>query len=175
MKRRKVKAVTTIKAKSSAKVNEVKTIEKTLTGFRIEGEKQVDPRIESETTVTLPLRFTAMFNISILTIFIFKNFVSISNLIVSDLSDHPFQTFTVGELSDCKTFCLSRQTASIQAETLVKTLANSDSRRLFKIPETRPDLRNKNLSRNPFVPSHTQAEPGNLKPIFTMTHSYATT
>ncbi len=159
MKRRKVKALTMIKDKSTAKVNEVKTIEKTLTGFRIEGEKQVDPRIESETTATLPLCFTAMFNFSIfihkLTIFIFKNFISISNLIVSDLSDHPFQTFTVGELRDCKTFCLSRQTASIQAETLVKTLANSDSRRLFKIPETRPDLRDKNLSRNPFVPNHT--------------------
>jgi hypothetical protein len=159
MKRRKVKTLTTIKAKSTAKVNEGKAIEKTLTGFRIEGVKLVDPRIESETTVTLPSRFTAMCNISIffyiLTIFIFKNFISISNLIVSDLSDHPFQTFTVGELGDCKMFCLSRQTASIQAETLVKTLANSDSRRLFKIPETRPELRDKNLSRNPFVPSHT--------------------
>ncbi len=149
MKKRKVKALMMIKAKSTAKVNEVKAIEKTLTGFRI----------ESETTVTLPSRFTAMFNISILiyilTIFIFKNLISISNLIVSDLSDHPFQTFTVGELSDCKTFCLSQQTASIQAETLVNTLANSDSRRLFKIPGTRPDLRDKNLSRNPCVPSHT--------------------
>jgi hypothetical protein len=159
MKMRKVKALTTIKAKSTATVNEVKAIERTLTGFRIEGEKQVDPRIESETTVTLPSRFTAMFNISIfiyiLTIFIFKNFISNSNLIISDPSDHPFQTFTVEELSECKTFCLSRQTASIQAETLVKTLANSDSRRLFKIPETRPDLRDKSLSRNPFVPSHT--------------------
>jgi hypothetical protein len=128
MKRRKVKALTTIKAKSTAKVNEGKAIEKTLTGFRIEGEKLVDPKIESETTVTLPSRFTAMCNIPIFiyisTIFIFKNFISI----VSDLSDHPFQTFTVGELSDCKMFCLSRQTASIQAETLVKTLANSDSR-----------------------------------------------
>jgi hypothetical protein len=158
MKRRKVKALTTIKAKSTAKVNEGKAIEKTLTGFRIEGEKLVNPKIESETTVTLPSRFTAMCNIPIFiyisTIFIFKNFISISNSIVYDPSDHPFQTFTIGELSDCKTFCLSRQTASIQAETLVKTLANSDSRRLFKVPETRPDLHYRNLSRNPLVPSH---------------------
>jgi hypothetical protein len=126
MKRRKVNALTMIKAKSTAKVNEVKAIKKTLTGFRVEGEKQVDPRIESETTVTLPSHFTAMFNISIficlLTIFIFKNFISISHLIISD------QIFTVGELGDCKTFCLSQQTAAIQADTLVKTLANSDSR-----------------------------------------------
>jgi hypothetical protein len=35
MKMRKVKALTTLKAKSTAKVNEVKAIEKTLTGFRI--------------------------------------------------------------------------------------------------------------------------------------------
>jgi hypothetical protein len=132
MKRRKVKALKTTKALSTAKVNEVKDIEKTLTGFRVEGEKQVDPRIESETTIALSSCFTTMFRIPIfiyiLTIFIFKNFISISNLIVSDLLDHLFQVSTVGEFSDCKTLCLSRQAASIQAETLVKTLANSDSR-----------------------------------------------
>ena len=159
MKVREEEALTKLKGKVTTKVNEGKAIEKTLTGPRIKGKKQLSQKIGSEPTSTLPSHFTAMFNISIfiyiLTIFIFKNFISISNLIVSDPSDHPFQTFTVGELSDCKTFCLSRQTASIQAETLVKTLANSDSRRLFKIPETRPDLRNKNLSRNHFIPSHT--------------------
>jgi hypothetical protein len=148
---RKEEALTKIKTKVTAKVNEVKAIEKTLTGPRIKGKKQLNQKIGSEPTSTLPSRFTAMFNISI---FSFKNFISISNLIVSDPLDHPLQTFTVGELSDCKTFYLSRPTASIQAETLVKTLANSDSGRLFKIPETRPDLRDKNLSRNPFVPSH---------------------
>ncbi len=141
------------------KVNKVKATENTLTGPRIKRKKQLNQKIGSEPTSTLLSRFTALFNsfifIYILIIFIFKNVISISNLIVSDPSDHPFQTFHVGELSDCKTFCLSRQTTSIQAETLVKTLANSDSRRLFKIPETRPDLRDKNLSRNTFVPSHT--------------------
>jgi hypothetical protein len=35
----KVKALTTIKAKSTAKVNEVKALGKTLIGFRIEGKK----------------------------------------------------------------------------------------------------------------------------------------
>jgi hypothetical protein len=99
-----------------------------------------------------------MFNISIFiyifNIFIFKNFISISNSIVADLSDHQFQTFIVGELSDCKTFCLSRQTASVQAETLIKTLANPASRRLFKVPDTWPDLQYRNPFQNPLVPSH---------------------
>ncbi len=154
---RKEEALTKIRAKSTAKVNKVKAIEKTLTGFRIEGEKQLNQRIGSEPTVTLLPRFTTMFyilsHISITsTIFIF-NFMSKS--VRSDLLDHHFQTFTAGNLSDCKTLCLSRQTALVQAtKTLVKMLANSDSRRLFNVPETRPDLHYRNLSRNSFVPSH---------------------
>jgi hypothetical protein len=154
-------ALTMIRAELTAKVNEVKAIEKTLTGPKIEGEKQLNKKIGSEPTVTLPPRFTTMFNISIsiyisiiFTIFIFKNFIPISESIVSDPFDHHSQTFTTGDLSDCKTFCLPRQTASVQAETLVKTLANSDSRRPFKVPETWPELHYRNLSRNPFVPSH---------------------
>jgi hypothetical protein len=107
-------ALTKKRTKITAKVNEVTAIEKTLTGSRIEREKQLNERIGSESTITLPSRFTAMFNISIFiyvslifTIFIFKNFISISNSTVSDPLDHHFQTFTVGELSDCKTLCLS--------------------------------------------------------------------
>jgi hypothetical protein len=137
-------ALTKMKAKLTAKVNEVKAIEKTPTGSRIERKKQLKEKIGSDPTSTLPSRFTAMCNISIFiyifTIFIFKNFISIANSTVSDLSDHQFQTFTVEELSDCKMFGLSQQTASVQAETLIKTLANPDSRRLFKVPDTRPDL-----------------------------------
>ncbi len=170
-------ALTKIKAKLTAKVNEVKALEKTLTGSRIEREKQLNGKIRSEPTITLPSRFTAMFNISIFiyifTIFIF-NFISISNSIISDLSDHQFQTFTVGELRDCKTLWLSQQTASDQAENLVTTLANSDSRRLFKLPETRPDTETY-LETLLFQSTYPQVEPGNLKPIFTMTHSYSTT
>ncbi len=99
--------------------------------------------------------FNILSHISITsTIFIF-NFMSMSKSVRSDLLDHHFQTFTAGNLSDCKTLCLPRQTASVQAtKTLVETLANSDSRRLFNVPETRPDLHYRKLSRNPFVPSH---------------------
>jgi hypothetical protein len=152
---RKEKALTKIKAKSTAKVNEVKAIEKTLTGFRIEGEKQLDQRIGSETTVTLLPRFTTMFNILNHISMVILNFMSVSKSVRSDLLDHHVHPFIIGNLSDCKTLCLSQQTASVQAtKTLVKTLANSDSRRLFKVPETQPNLHDKNLSRNPFVPSH---------------------
>jgi len=144
-------ALTKIRAELTAKVNEVKAIEKTLTGSKIEREKQLNKKIGSEPTITLPSRFTTMFNIFIFT---FNIFISTFNSFVSDPSDHHFQTFTVGNLSDCKMLCLPRQTASVQARTLVKTLANSDSRRLFKVPETRPDLHYRNLSRNPLVPSY---------------------
>jgi hypothetical protein len=127
-------ALTKIGAKMTAKVNEVKAIEKTLTGFRMEIEKQLNKKIGSEPTNTLPPHFTTMFNIPVFiyipitfTIFIFKNFISISNSVVSDPLDHHFKTFTIGDLSDCNMPCLSQQTASVQAETLVKALANSDS------------------------------------------------
>jgi hypothetical protein len=111
---RKEKAVTEIRAKMTAKVNEVKATGKTLTGFRIEIEKQLNKRIGSEPTITLPPHFTAIFKIPIfiyfsiiITIFIFKNFISIPNSVVSDPSDHDFQRFTIGDLSDCKLLCLS--------------------------------------------------------------------
>jgi hypothetical protein len=128
------KQLTKTKAKMAAKVNEVKAVEKTLIGFRMRIEEQLDKKIGSKSTITLPPPWATTFNISVLiyihiifTIFISKNCIPISNLIVSDPLDHPFQPFTVGDLSDCKMLCSSQQTASVQAENLVKVLANSDS------------------------------------------------
>jgi hypothetical protein len=46
----------TAKAKVTARVDEVKALEKTLEEFRVEKEKQVDKRIEAEAPVTLPPR-----------------------------------------------------------------------------------------------------------------------
>jgi hypothetical protein len=153
--------LTNTKAKVTAKVDEVKAIEKTLTGFRMEIEKQLDKKIGSESPVTVPPHFATTFNIPVLicihitfTIFIFNNFISISNPVVSDPSDHHFQTFTFGDFSDCKMLCLSQQTASFQAKTSIKAFANPYSLRLFKVPETRPDLHYRNLHRNPLVPNH---------------------
>jgi len=123
-------ASTKIKAKLTLKVNEVKAIGKTLTGSRIDRKKQLNEKTGSDPTSTLLSRLTALFNISIfIYIFLFSK-ISFQFPIQSyiNLSDHQFQTFTVSELSDCKPFCLSRQTAPVQAETLTKTLANPDSR-----------------------------------------------
>jgi hypothetical protein len=56
---RKEKAVTEIRAKMTAKVNEVEAIGTTLTGFRIEIEKQLNTRIGSDnhTSSTLHCHF----------------------------------------------------------------------------------------------------------------------
>jgi hypothetical protein len=148
----------TAKAKVTAKADEVKALGKTLKEFRVEKEKQVDTKIEAESPVTLPPHFATTFKISILTftifIFTFNFFISIFNPFVSDPLDHHFQTVTIGDLSDCKVPCLSRQTISAQTKNTVNALANPDSIRLFKVPETQPDPRSGNLPRNLLVPKH---------------------
>ncbi len=53
----------TTKAKMTAKADEVKAIERTLEEFRVEKEKQVDKKIETEASVTLPPHFATMFNV----------------------------------------------------------------------------------------------------------------
>jgi hypothetical protein len=126
---RKVTALTKIKAKPTAKVNEVKAIEKTLTRFRIDGEKQVDNKIGPDTTVTLLSRFPTMFNIFSHNPIVIFHFMSIFKSVRSDLLNHPVRPFTIETLSDCRTICVSPQTASVQATTIiVKTLAKPDSR-----------------------------------------------
>jgi hypothetical protein len=59
------------KAKVTAKADEVKAIEKTLEEFRVEKEKQVDKKIEIETSVTFPPHFATTSNISIFDIYHF--------------------------------------------------------------------------------------------------------
>jgi hypothetical protein len=145
-------------AKIIARDDEVKAIEKTVEEFRARKEKQIDKRIETKASMTLPHPFATISHISILTftsfICTFNIFISIFSLLVADLLDHHFQTFIIGNLSDCKLQQLSRQTASIQADTVVKTLANADSIRTFKIPGNWPEVYYKNRSQNPLVPSH---------------------
>ncbi len=111
-----VTLLTNTRAKVTEEADEVKAIEKILTGFRMEIEKPLDKKIKSDPPATLPLHFATPFNISILigthitfTIFILTINISISifKSFVSDPSDHHFQTFTVGDLSDCKMLCLS--------------------------------------------------------------------
>ncbi len=139
----------TAKAKVTAKADEVKALERTLKEFRVENEKS---------PVTLPPHFATTFNISILTFtiftFTFNIFISIFNSFVADPLDHHFQTLPIGDLSNCKASGLSQQTISAQAETIVNALANPDSIRLFKVPETPPDPRSRNSHRNLLVPKH---------------------
>jgi hypothetical protein len=145
-------------AKIIARDDEVKAIEKTLKEFRARKEKQIDRKIETKASSTLPHPFATSFHISILTFTIlictFNIFISIFNSLVADPLDHYAQTFTIGDLSDCKLRHLSQQTASTQADAIVKTLANPDSIRPFKLPGTWPEVHYKSRPRNPLVPSH---------------------
>jgi uncharacterized protein YlxW (UPF0749 family) len=61
-----VTLVTSTKARTTAKADEVKAIEKTLTGFRMEIEKQLDKKTGSDSPVTLPLHFATPFDIFVL-------------------------------------------------------------------------------------------------------------
>ncbi len=183
MKVRNEEKPTKTKATMTAKVNEVKAIERTMTGFRKEIEKQLDTRIRSESTITLPPHFATTFYIPsliyihiIFTIFIFKNFISIFNPVVSDTVDHHFQPFTIGDLSNCKLLCLSRQTASVQAKTSVKHLQTLTPYDFSKLLKAWPDSRFRNLHWNPqFQTTYSQVKSGTLKTIFTMNHLFSTT
>ena len=114
------------KAKVTAKADEVKAIEKTLEEFRVEKDKQVDKKIETEASITLPPHFATTFNIFILTftIFIFTSNTFIFNPFVST---HHVQISTIGELSDYKAPYLSRPTNSAQTKATVNALASTDS------------------------------------------------
>jgi hypothetical protein len=164
-------------AKIIARDDEVKAIEKTVEEFRASKEKQIDRGIETKALITLPHPSATISYIPILTFTSFICiFISILNSFVADPLDHHFQTFTIGDLSDCKLRHLSRQTASIQADTVVKTLANPDSIRPFKIPGTWPDYIIKaDLGTHLFLATYSQAGSGNLKPSSTMIHLYLTT
>ena len=167
----------TVEAKIIARDDEVKAIEKTLEEFRARKEKQIDRKIETKASITLPHPFATTFHISILTftIFIctFNIFIAIFNSLVADPLDHHSQTFTIGDLSDCKSRHLPQQTASTQADTVVKTLANPDSIRPFKIPGNWSEVHYKSRSRNLLVSSHLL--PDRVRKSETQFHSYATT
>ena len=57
----------TVEAKIIARADEVKAIEKTLEEFRVGKEKQIDKKIETKASITLPHPFATTFHIFILT------------------------------------------------------------------------------------------------------------
>ncbi len=143
--------------------DKVKAIRKTQTEFRMEIGRQLDKRAGSDLPVTLPLHFATTFNITVLiricvtfTIFIliFNILILIFNPFLLGPLDHPFRTFTFGNLRDCEMLCSSQKTASSQAKTAVAAFATPDSIRPFRVPETRPNLLCRNLHRNTLVPKH---------------------
>jgi hypothetical protein len=147
------------KAKITAKADEVKAIGKTLKESRVTKEKQ----LKVASTDSLPPHFANTCNISSLSythiifsicIFTFDTLISMFSSFISDPLDHHFQTFTIGDLSDCKVLCLSQRITSVQAKATVKAFANPDPVRLFKVPQTRPDPCYRNLHWNPIVPKH---------------------
>ena len=104
----------TRKAKVTARADEVKAIEKTLEEFRVEKNKQIGKKIDTEASITLPPHFATTFTIFMLTftISIFTSNIFIFNPFVST---HHVQIFTLGDLSDGKAF-YSRPTNSAQAK-----------------------------------------------------------
>ena len=131
----------------------MKAIGKTLEEFRVGKDKQIDKKIETEASITLPPPFATTFNIFILTftILIFTSNIFNFNPFVS--TQH-VQILTIGDLSDYKALYLSRPTNSAQTKVTVKALANTDSVRFFKVPEKQPDPRFRNLHRNLLVPRY---------------------
>jgi len=164
----------TVKTKITARADEVKAMEKTLEEFRVGKDKQIDKKIETEASITLPPHFATTFNIFILTftIFIFTSNIFIFNPFVSA---HHVQIFTIGDLSDYKAPCLSRPTNSAQTKATVNALASTDSIRLFKVPESNLiHALETYTGTSLFQDTYSQVKSGNLKTIFTMTHSYST-
>jgi len=145
-------------AKIIARDDEVKAIGKTAQEFRASKEKQIDKGIEAKALITLPHPSATLFYIPILTFtsftFTFNIFISISNSCVTNLLDPYFQTLVIGDLSSCELRHLTHQTASNQADPVVKAAASTDSTRPFKIPKTWLDAHYKNRSQDPLVPGH---------------------
>jgi hypothetical protein len=145
--------IKTDETKIIARDDEVKAIKTNAEEFRARKDKQIDERIETEALITLPSPFATTFNIFILTftILIFSSNIFNFNPFVST---HHVQTFTIGDFSDYKVLHLSRLINSAHTKATTKALANTDSIRLFKIPEKPPDPRTRNLHRNLLVPRY---------------------
>ena len=123
--------------------------------FRASKEKQIDQGIETKALITIPHPYATISYISILTfISTFNLIISIFSSCIADLLDPHLKTLVIGDLSNCKLQHLTRPTASNQADTVVKSLANADSTRPFKIPGNWPEAHYKSRSQHPLVLSH---------------------
>ncbi len=124
--------IKTSEAKVIARDDEVKAIEKTIEEFRARKEKQIDRKIETKASITLPHPFATTSHIFILTFNI---------LFLYLIAIHLYQ-FTIYSYSEtsviAKHFIHDQQTQPKQKAT-AKALASTDTIRSFKVPEKPPD------------------------------------
>jgi len=142
----------TVEAKIIARADEVKAIEKTLEEFRVGKEKQIDKKIETKASITLPHPFATTFHIFILTF----NILILFPIFLISIHLYQFTMFKYSHLEIsvmAKHFIHGRQTQPRQKAT-TKALASTDSIRPFKVPEKPPDSRYRNLTRNLLVPKY---------------------
>ena len=142
--------IKTMEAKIIARDDEVKAIEKTLEEFRARKEKQIDRKIETKASITLPHPFATTFHIFILTfniLFLFPIFLIAIHLNQFTIYSH-LETSVIA-----KHFIHDRQTQPKQKAT-AKALASTDSIRPFKFPEKPPDSHHRNLPWNLLVPKY---------------------
>jgi hypothetical protein len=144
--------IKSVEAKIIARADEVKAIEKTLEEFRVGKEKQIDKKIETKASITLPHPFATTFHIFILTFTILILFpIFLISIQLYQLTMFKYSPLEISVMT--KHFILSRQTQPRQKAT-TKALASTDSIRPFKVPEKPPDLSYRNLPRNLLVPKY---------------------
>ena len=142
--------IKTVEAKIIARDDEVKAIEKTLEEFRARKEKQIDRKIETKASITLPHPFATTFHIFILTF----NILCLFPIFLIAIHLYQFTIYSHLETSViAKHFIHDRQTQPKQKAT-AKALASTDSIRPFKFPEKPPDSHHRNLPWNLLVPKY---------------------
>ena len=130
----------------------MKAIEKTLEECRVGKEKQIDKKIETKASITLPHPFATTFHIFILTF----NILILFPIFLIAIHLYQFTIFKYSHLEIsviAKHFIHGRQTQPRQKAT-AKALASTDSIRPFKVPEKPPDPCYRNLPRNLLVPKY---------------------
>jgi len=163
----------TVEAKIIARADEVKAIEKTLEEFRVGKEKQIGKKIETKASITLPHPFATTFHIFILTFTILILFpIFLISIQLYQLTMFKYSPLEISVMA--KHFIHGRQTQPRQKAT-TKALANTDSIRLFKVPESNLiHALETYTGTSLFQDTYSQVKSGNLKTISTMTHSYST-
>jgi hypothetical protein len=140
----------TVEAKRIARADEVKVIEKTLEEFRVGKEKQIDKKIETKASITLPHPFATTFHIFILTFTILMLF-PIFLIHLYQLTMFKYSPLEISVIT--KHFIHGRQTQSRQKPQRkhLQALTPYDFSKFLK---KLPDSRSRNLTRNLLVPRY---------------------